>query len=262
MEKITSLQNPRIKNLIHLSKSRERKAQKLMIIEGYREITMAQNFGYEIREVYYSSEVSLHANADVLLSKIPIKHEVSKAVFEKIAYREHSDGLIALGVPKYLSLDTLKLSSDPLVLVIESVEKPGNLGALLRTADAAAIDAVLVCDLQTDIFNPNVIRSSLGCIFSQKVVTCNTTEAIKYLRENNIKSYAAALTATEFYHDADFKKGCAIVMGTEADGLSNDWLTGADQQIKIPMQGKVDSLNVSTSAAVLIFEVKRQRGFH
>lgn len=261
MEKITSLQNPRIKNVILLSKTRERRAQQLMVIEGFREITMALNFGYEIREVFYAPEINMSASVKELIGQIPVKYEVSKPVFEKIAYREHSDGLIALGVPKYRKPDDLNLSENPLILIAESVEKPGNLGALLRTADAAALDAVFVCDPHTDIFNPNVIRSSLGCIFSQNVITCTTYEAIQFLKKRNIRTYAAALTASNFYQDADFKTPCAIVMGTEAEGLSASWLDGADKQIKIPMQGKVDSLNVSASAAILIFEAKRQRNF-
>ena len=261
MEKITSLQNSRIKDIIHLSKPRERKEKNLMVVEGFREITMAYHAGIQLKEVYYSPEVNLHPQAQSIIDNIPLKFEVSKPVFEKIAYREHSDGLIALGVPKYLSLNDLKLRSNPLLLVLESVEKPGNLGALLRTADAAAIDAILVCDPQTDLFNPNVIRSSLGCIFSKQVVACSTHDALDFLHQKNIKSFAAALTAKKFYHQTDFTQSCAIVMGTESTGLTDAWLTGADEQIKIPMNGKVDSLNVSTSAAILVFEAKRQRNF-
>lgn len=264
MEKITSLQNTRIKNIVHLSKAKERKEQNLMVVEGYREISMAVSSGYDIAELYYSQEVNLHAGAHILFSKLPSRCqllEVSKAVFEKIAYRENSDGLIALINPRYLKPHDLKLSNNPLLLVLESVEKPGNLGAILRTADAAAIDAIIVCDPQTDIFNPNVIRSSLGCIFSQQVAVCTNGEALAFLREKGIQSYAAALTAKQFYHETDFRTPSAIVMGTEADGLSDAWLTEADAQVKIPMGGKADSLNVSTAAAILVFEAKRQRGF-
>jgi TrmH family RNA methyltransferase len=233
-------------------------------VEGFREIVMAFKSGFEIKELYFSRETNLHPGTDEFFGQLPKScHtiEISKAVFEKIAYRENSDGLIALVIPKYLKPEELKLSSNPLILVLESVEKPGNLGAILRTADAAALDAIIVCDTQTDIYNPNVIRSSLGCIFSKQVVTCSTNEAITYLRKNGIKSYAAALTASQYYQETDFREPCAIVMGTEADGLTEAWLKSADSQIKIPMGGKVDSLNVSTSTAILVFEAKRQRGF-
>jgi RNA methyltransferase, TrmH family len=264
MEKITSLQNTRIKNIVHLAKAKERKEQNMIVVEGFREISMALSSGYDIVELYYSQEVNLHPGAHILFTKLSSKCqllEVSKAAFEKIAYRENSDGLIALVTPRYLKPQDLKLSDNPLILVLESVEKPGNLGAILRTADAAAIDAIIVCDPQTDIFNPNVIRSSLGCIFSQQVAVCTNTEALTFLRDKGIRSYAAALTAKQFYHETDFAKPSAIIMGTEADGLTDAWLTGADAQVKIPMCGKADSLNVSTSAAILVFEAKRQRGF-
>jgi len=263
-EKIVSLQNPRIKNIVHLSKARERKDQNTIVIEGYREIMMAVNDGFVIKELYYTTEINANPNIEKLIQLLPQTCrviEITKTVFEKVAYRENSDGLIALAVPRYLSPNELKLSSNPLILVLESVEKPGNLGAILRTADAAAIDAIIVCDPQTDIYNPNVIRSSLGCVFSNQLVTCSSNEALIFLKEKGITTFAAALTAKEYYHETDFKIPCAIVMGTEAEGLTDIWLNGADKQVKIPMNGKVDSLNVSTSAAILMFEVKRQRKF-
>jgi TrmH family RNA methyltransferase len=187
--------------------------------------------------------------------------KITKQVFDKLAYRENRDGLIALVQATYKSLADIKLSANPLIIVLESIEKPGNLGAILRTADAAYVDAVIVCDKKTDIFNPNVIRSSLGCVFTNQVVTCSADECLTWLEEKKIKSYAAALTATKFYHQADFKNASAIFMGTEADGLSDTILNNANQQIKIPMSGKIDSLNVSTSCSIIVFEAKRQRDF-
>lgn len=264
IDKITSLQNPRIKNVVRLSKARERKEQNVIVVEGFREIKMALIHGFNITELYFCTEANQSHEVSRFIEQLPqttIIIEVSKAVFDKLAYRENSDGLLALFTPKYLTVDHLKLSQNPLILVLESVEKPGNLGAMLRTADAAALDAIIVCDPQTDIYNPNVIRSSLGCIFSQQVAVCTTQETIAFLKTNGIKSYAAALTASQYYHNTDLKGRTAIVMGTEADGLTEAWLKGADIQIKIPMSGKVDSLNVSTSAAILVFEAKRQRGF-
>ena len=235
------------------------------MVEGFREITLTLNSGFEIKELYFSREVHLHPGSDGLFRQLQqtVKlTEVSKAVFEKIAYRDHSDGLIALVAPKYPKLDDLILSTNPILLVLESIEKPGNLGAILRTADAAALDAIIVCDPKTDIYNPNVIRSSLGCIFTKQVLTCTSLDAIAFLRKRGIKSYAAALTASLPYHETDFICPCAIVMGSEANGLTDTWLDNADEKIKIPMFGKVDSLNVSTSAAILVFEAKRQRGFY
>jgi len=186
--------------------------------------------------------------------------EVGKAAFARIAYREGSDGLIALAVPRNLKLNELKLSSNPLILVLESVEKPGNLGAIMRTADAAGIDAVIVCDPLTDIYNPNAIRSGVGCIFTRQVVLSTSKEAIEWLKRKKIKIYAAALTNKALiYHQMNFCGPTAIVMGTEATGLSNDWLDNSDNQIIIPMKGIADSMNVSTSAAVLVFEALRQR---
>jgi TrmH family RNA methyltransferase len=178
-----------------------------------------------------------------------------------MAYRHDSGGVIALAEPRSLTLSDLMLRPDPLLLILETVEKPGNLGALLRTADAAGIDAVILCDPQTDIYNPNTIRASLGCIFTLPVVTTTTHEAIAWMRASGTRIIATALTATRFYHETDFREPSAIVMGSEANGLSDTWLQLADHLIKIPMQGKVDSMNVSTSAAVVIFEAVRQRGF-
>lgn len=260
---INSLTNPRIKNILKLqSSNRDRRKQNLFVIEGYREISRALASGIEIKELYVCPELDRQCRSEELLYldvRIQVI-EVGKAAFSRIAYREGSDGFIALAVQRNISLNEVKLSSNPLILILESVEKPGNLGAIMRTADAAGIDAVIVCDPLTDIYNPNAIRSGVGCIFSVQVVTCNSVEAIEWLRGNNIKAYAAALTQTALtYHQLDFRGPSAIVMGTEATGLSSEWLNKSDAQIIIPMKGIADSLNVSTSAAVLVFEAVRQR---
>ncbi|GBU07493.1 hypothetical protein AwDysgo_08240 [Bacteroidales bacterium] len=198
-----------------------------------------------------------------MLSKIPdnICFEVDKEVFQKIAYREGSDGLLALAKAKAHTLGQLSLPSNPFLILIESVEKPGNLGAILRTADAARVDAVIVCDPLTDIYNPNTIRSSIGCVFTVPLATCTKEEAFEFFKSNNIQSYAAELTASQWYHDTDFRGASAILMGTEADGLSEFCLQNASARIKIPMRGCIDSLNVSVSAAIITFEAMRQRGF-
>ncbi len=260
MELITSLQNPRIKNLILLQeKSRERRKQNLLVVEGFREVGIALGAGYLLKEAYYCREV-----ADLDLSHIPVDTritEITRPVFEKLAYREGSDGFIALFEPKNLKLSDLKLRKEPLVVILESVEKPGNLGAILRTADAVNADAVIICDPLTDIYNPNVIRSSIGCVFSRQVVACSTSEAQQWLREKKITTYAAELRALTHYDTHGYRKATAFVMGTEADGLTETWIDFCDHRIIIPMLGSIDSLNVSVSTAILLFEAMRQRGF-
>lgn len=258
LECITSLQNPRVKNIIKLQeKSSARKEQNLLVVEGLREIMLAVNAGFHVETLLvckkiYTKPVDLISNQSL---------EITKEIFDKLAYREGSDGLIALLRPKFQTLQEITLSPTPFLIILESVEKPGNLGAILRTADAAKVDALLICDPKTDIYNPNTIRSSVGCVFTTQVVVSTTEEVQLWLKKNAIYSYAAALTATEYYHEVDMKKSCAIVMGTEATGLTDKWLKGADKQIKIPMRGKIDSLNVSASCAILAFEAMRQRGF-
>jgi TrmH family RNA methyltransferase len=170
--------------------------------------------------------------------------------------------LIAVAQPKRLTFADLNLRPEPLLLVLETVEKPGNLGALLRTADAAALDAVIICDPQTDIYNPNAIRSGIGCVFSIPVITTSSEETLSWLKMKKIKPYGTALTATQLYHRTDFRQASAIIMGSEATGLSKIWLEGANQLIKIPMMGKIDSMNVSVSAAIVIYEAMRQRNFN
>lgn len=260
MEQITSLQNPRIKNLILLQeKSRERRKQNLVVVEGFREVGIALKAGFLLKEAFYCREV-----ASLDLSSIPPDAritEISKPVFEKLAYREGSDGFIALFEPKHLSLDDLRLRKKPLIVILESVEKPGNLGAILRTADAVDADAVIICDPLTDIYNPNVIRSSIGCVFSRQVVACSTEEAQAWLRKMNVTSYAAELTASSQYDGHDYTGATAFVMGTEADGLTKTWINFCNHRVIIPMLGSIDSLNVSVSTAVLLFEAMRQRKF-
>ncbi len=262
-ESITSSSNPKIKNLSRLiSFSKERKEQGVFVIEGYREISRAMISGIEIKELYVCPEIDKKGRSKELLSKDKKIHlyEVGTTAFSRIAYREGSDGLLALALPRQIGLAELKLSSKPLVLVLESLEKPGNLGAIMRSADAAGVDAIIVCDPITDIYNPNVIRSSVGCIFNCQVVSCSSSDAISWLESRGIKIYAAALTAKAVnYHQIDFREPSAIVMGTEATGLSTEWLNKSDAQIIIPMNGIADSLNVSISAAVLVFEAVRQR---
>lgn len=260
---ITSLQNPAIKNIVRLSKNRERKDQQLFVIEGARELSLALQSGYHPQAVYVCRELFEKTKYPEVLNAVPLEvvFDISEEVFEKVAYRENSDGIVALAQPKRHRLDDLELSANPFLVVLESVEKPGNLGAILRTADAAAVDAVVVCDPQTDLYNPNVVRSSVGGLFTVQTAVCTSQEALSWLDEKRIFSFAAELQAAEFYQNVDFTHPSAIVMGTEADGLSDFWLDNASKRIKIPMRGKIDSLNVSVSTAILTFEAMRQRGF-
>ena len=260
---ITSLQNPAVKNIVKLSKSKERKEQQLFVIEGARELSLALQSGYLPEAVYVCREMFEKTKYPGLLGTLPeeIVFEISSSVFSRIAYRENSDGIVVLAKPKRHGLGDLKLSPNPFLILIEAVEKPGNLGAVLRTADAAAVDAVIVCDPQTDLYNPNVVRSSVGGLFTVQTAVCSSEEAFAWLQNLDITSYAAELRAAEFYQQTDFTHPSAIVMGTEANGLSDFWLKNATKRIKIPMRGKIDSLNVSVSTAVLTFEAMRQRGF-
>ena len=263
MERIVSLQNPKVKNIAKLSKNKERREQNLFIIEGARELSLAITADYETESVFICPELFVKSDYPDVLDSIPENKlfEVSEAIFEKIAYRESSDGLLTLARPKSHIINDLKLSDNPFIIILEAVEKPGNLGAILRTADAANADAVIICDPATDLYNPNAIRSSVGCIFTVQTAVCTSQEALGFLHQKKIKTFAAELNASLWYQDTDFKQPSAIIMGTEADGLTDFWLKNADARIKIPMRGKIDSLNVSVSTAVLTFEAMRQRGF-
>jgi TrmH family RNA methyltransferase len=256
---ISSTHNPKIKSLLSLEKPRERRKQQLFTIEGKKEIALALEAGYKIGNLFFCEE--LISLTDLQAVGLPGKFlvRVTKLVFNKIAVRENSGGVIAVAEMKPHGLNQLKLSGNPLILALESVEKPGNLGAILRTADAAGVDAVICCDPLTDIYNPNVIRSSLGCVFTIPLAICTSEEAIGWLKQNNIRIICTYLNASVPYTKVDFTKPSAIVMGTETEGLSEQWVKNAQANIIIPMQGKIDSMNVSTSAAVVVFEARRQR---
>lgn len=255
---ITSTQNPKIKRLLLLQqKSAERRKAGLFVLEGQRELEHCMDAGHEIDTIFYCSGItreSLHINAP----KAEF-YEVSSTVYERIAYRGGTEGVIALVRPRPLSLSDLRVKDNPLIVVLESVEKPGNLGAILRSADASGVDAVIVCDPLTDLYNPNLIRSSIGAIFSVPCVACESEECINWLKHNNIQILTAQLQDSKLYYDTPMLQGTAIVMGTEATGLTPIWRQAADAHIRIPMLGKLDSLNVSVSAAVLMYEAVRQR---
>ena len=261
-ETVTSAQNPKIKTLLaRQEKSRLRREKGLFVVEGQREIGHCIEGGYEFDTVFVCPEI---AGKDALaqfgtsLGKAGII-EVPQALYDKIAYRGGTEGLIAEVRCKKHGLADLNVGPDPLVVVLESVEKPGNLGAVLRSADAAGADAVIVCDPLTDLYNPNLIRSSIGGIFTVPCAAASSEDTIKWLKSNNIQILTAQLQDSEWYYDTDMKRGTAIVIGTESTGLTDIWREAADAHIKIPMLGRLDSLNASVSAAILLFEAVRQR---
>ena len=258
---ISSLQNPFIKQLVQLKeKSKLRKQTGLFIIEGKREVSLAIKGNYTIETLYYYADLFSAAEAAALGAYGIDIIEISKPVYEKVAHRETTEGVIAVAKTKDLSLDNLKLSSkNPLILVAESPEKPGNIGALLRTADAANIDAVIIANPLTDLYNPNIIRSSVGGVFTVPLATGSTKEVIAYLKRNNISIYSAILQESVAYDSIDFKTSSALVIGTESSGLTDEWRDDSTANIQIPMEGKLDSMNLSVAAGILMFEAKRQR---
>ncbi|MEN8186996.1 MAG: RNA methyltransferase [Bacteroidota bacterium] len=260
---ISSLQNPFIKNILQLQeKSRIRKKSKLFVIEGLREVSLALKGNYLIETLLFCEEIISLTQIESQL-KIPKKTElieISKEVYQKISHRKTTEGIVAVANSKTIGLNDLQLNKNSLILVAEAPEKPGNIGALLRTADAANLDAVIIANPKTDLYNPNIIRSSVGCIFTTQISTSTTNEIIEFLQQNQIQIFSAALAEnSENYTSQNYIKPSAIVVGTEATGLSDEWLQNSTKKIIIPMQGEIDSLNVSVSAAIIIFEAKRQR---
>lgn len=235
------------------------------MVEGIREIQLAVKGAFEIEELFFCKELYQAEELQELLQQLHTKPgvtEISAEVYNKIAYRGSTEGLLAVVRSKPTALSALELRpKNLLILVAEAPEKPGNIGALLRTADAARVDAVLIANPKTDIFNPNIIRSSVGCVFTTPIGTGSTSEVIEFLRQKKVSIYAAALQGSKPYHEVDLTTSSAIVVGTEATGLSGAWLESATQNIIIPMQGEIDSMNVSVAAGILVFEAKRQRGF-
>ena len=252
---ITSLQNARVKHLVQLQqKSSERRRSGLFVVEGQRELMHCVEAGYEVEEVF------MVEGGDWKVEGFsPAIFTVSPQVYEKMAYRGSTEGVIATVRQRNLTLSDLQLPANPLIMVLESVEKPGNLGAVLRSADAAKADTVVICDPLTDLYNPNLIRASLGAVFSVPVVACSSEECIAFLKQRNIQILTAQLQDSSLYYDTDMRRATALVMGTESTGLTDIWRQAADAHIRIPMLGRMDSLNVSVSAAILLFEAVRQR---
>ena len=252
---ITSLQNPQVKRAVLLQqKASARRASGLFVVEGRREVERCLAGGYEVEMLF---AVSAEAGLPSISPSSVV--EVSPAVYEKIAYRGGTEGMLAVVRQREGRLEDLPHGEAPLYVVLESVEKPGNLGAVLRSADAACADAVIVCDPLCDLYNPNLIRSSLGARFTVPTLACTSGECIGFLRRRGVRILTAQLQDSALYYDTDMTRPTALVMGTESTGLTQQWRAAADAHIRIPMLGRVDSLNVSVSAAVLLFEAVRQR---
>jgi TrmH family RNA methyltransferase len=256
---ITSFQNPRIKLAVSLDKPRSRRENGLFLVEGVPELTLAMKAGYEVAGLFFNPNTYSEKEAIELVGDEQLLTPVSEEVFKRLVYREGTSQVIALVKTRNHTLKELNLPDNPLILVIEAVEKPGNLGAILRTADAAGVDAVIVCDAQTDFYNANVVRSSIGAVFTNKLAAASSADVITWLKYKSIPIYCTHLDASRPYTEVDFRPGGAIVVGTESTGLSEIWPQNAAFNIIIPMHGEVDSMNVSVSAAVVIFEAVRQR---
>jgi RNA methyltransferase, TrmH family len=261
LKQITSSQNPYIKSLVQLQeKAKARKQTGTFLIEGIREIELALKGNYQLETILVCYElIDKSFNLSIFQSFNQI--EISKEVYQKLAYRETTEGIIALAKTKSLQLEDLVLPHNPLILVMEAIEKPGNIGAMLRTCDAAKIDAVIIANPLTDLYNPNIIRSSIGTLFTNQIAMSTTQEVIDFLKQNKINVYCATLQNSNLYHTQNYTTATALVVGTEATGLSQSWRNNATHNIIIPMQGAIDSMNVSVTAAILLFEAKRQRGF-
>jgi TrmH family RNA methyltransferase len=254
---ITSVQNALIKKVLRLRSSpTERRESGLMLVEGRDEIRLALQAGHEAEHLILAPDL---AGSD---TGVPAKAHttVSARVFERIAYRENPDGWLAILPTPQADLGDMKLKANPLLLVLEGVEKPGNLGAALRSADAAGVDGLIVADARTDIYGPNVVRASRGTIFSVPTAIATSEAALNYLRQHGMGICAADPQALFPYTRQDMRGPTALVFGTESTGLSEIWLREADARVRIPMLGRVNSLNVSIAAALLMYEAVRQRG--
>ena len=253
---ITSPQNPRVKHLVRLrDDKRQRQREGLMLVEGYDEITLALAAGHIPNTLLTAPQLTRREISRVSTEIVTVSPEV----FGKISYRENPDGWLGIFPVPRLSLEDLKLGDPPLVVVAESVEKPGNLGAILRTADAAGVDAVLVCDPRVDAYNPNVVRASRGTIFTVPVVETKSTQALVWLQRRGLQILAATPSAEAEFTRQDLRRPLAIAVGTEDEGLSELWMKQADMRVRIPMFGKVNSLNVSIATALIVYEAVRQR---
>lgn len=262
--RITSRQNPQVKDVMRLRDNQERRRQRRFIIDGAREISRALESGVRPLKVFICDELCrsndcVDAKAAIEPQAAEVFH-VSPDVYAKLAFGDRNEGIIVVAESPRLTLANLQLPTNPLVAVLEGVEKPGNVGAILRSADAAGVDAVIMADGRTDLYNPNTIRASLGTVFRQNICEASSSDAIECLRSKNLAIIAARPDATTLYTDANLRTGVAIVLGSESAGLTDGWNAAGITAVRLPMHGLADSLNVSTTAAVLFYEALRQRG--
>ena len=258
--KLTSAQNPRVKSLVHLRDKKERDTTGLFLIEGYRELKRAVSSGVRFESLFIAPDLFLGSNEESLIRQInaPV-FELPDFLFKKISYRDRPDGLVGVAYQMKSLLKDLKKKSPSLYVVAEAIEKPGNLGTILRSSDGVGADGVIVCDRCTDIYNPNVVRASVGTLFTRPVVEASGDEVIAWLKENHIQIVAATPSASMNFTQAPLSGDVAIVVGTEQLGLSQKWLDAADIRVKIPMEGVADSLNVAMATTLLLYEALRQR---
>ncbi len=260
---ITSPANPRVKHIVRLRQRSHRDEDTRMLIEGYREISRALDNGHPLEAIFFCEARFQGVNNAALLERARAAGaslvSCAPVAFDKMAYRDRPDGWLALAPPVRHVLDDIPITACPFIVVAEAIEKPGNLGTILRSADAAGVDAVMVCDRCTDINNPNVVRASVGTLFSLPVVETSSEAALAWLRARGIRTVAATPHTDTLYSDADLTVPTAIVVGTEQYGLSSCWMENADVNVRIPMRGQADSLNVASATTILLYEVVRQR---
>lgn len=262
-EIISSLQNPRVKALVRLRDRRERDRTSRFLIEGFREITRALESEISIESMFICPDLYLGSNEEALVSWAEAKGAelvvLGEDAFRKVTYRDRPEGLLAVAHQFPTDLDRLEIKPDSLFLAVEGIEKPGNLGTMLRTADAAGASGVIVCDPTTDPFNPNVVRASIGCLFSIPLVVTSSVDAIAWCRDRRVRTVATTPDTSRLIWQADLTGAVTLVIGSEQYGLSDRWLAGADEKVRIPMQGSADSLNAAMAAGVVLFEAVRQR---
>lgn len=266
---ISSTANPRVKQVVKLRQRRERDTTGLFLIEGYRELLRAAESEFPVKELFICPELYLGENEDSLIQRIQKIAQgqcairiCTPTVFQKLSYRDRPDGLLAIASQLPCRLNLLPQPHNPLYLVAEAIEKPGNLGTILRSSDASGVDGVIVCDRCTDLHNPNVVRASIGTLFTVPVAEASSQETLEFLRQQKVQILAATPAAKADYSDVDLTGPVAVLMGTEQLGLTDFWMNEADLQVRIPMMGKADSLNVATATTVLLFEALRQRRKH
>lgn len=266
-EEITSLQNPKLKKAVKLADRKERNETGLFLIEGFRELKRAADSGVAIQTLFICPKLFLGSNENALIEQIEkTGAEIiacNEPVFQKLSYRDRPDGLVAIAIQMQETLEDLiahlATKKDPFLIIAEAIEKPGNLGTILRSADAAGVDAVIVCDRCTDIYNPNVVRASVGTLFTIPVIEATSAETLRFLKEKKIKVIAATPSAEKEFTETELSGAVAIAVGTEQLGLTDLWMNSADIQVRIAMHGVADSLNVATATTLLLYEVVRQR---